>query len=76
MTVTAKGLDGSSGKGVEEEDTSAGFVKYCPIVLITKCKVSLLGVDSLWAWLHVYSGRLGVIVVDLCYFALFEDFSL
>ena len=49
MTVTAKGLDGSSGKGVEEEDTSAGFVKYCPIVLITKCKVSLLGVDSLWA---------------------------
>ena len=22
------------------------------------------------------SGRLGVIVVDLCYFALFEDFSL
>jgi hypothetical protein len=26
--------------------------------------------------LHVYSGRLGVIVVDLCYFALFEDFSL
>ena len=48
MTVTAKGLDGSSGEGVEEEDTSAGFVKYCPIVLITKCKVSLLGVDSLW----------------------------
>ena len=36
MTVTAKGLDGSSGEGVEEEDTSAGFVKYCPIVLITK----------------------------------------
>ena len=38
MTVTAKGLDGSSGsirsgEGVEEEDTSAGFVKYCPIVL-------------------------------------------
>ena len=32
MTVTAKGLDGSSGEG--EEDTSAGFVKYCPIVLI------------------------------------------
>ena len=35
-------------------------------------KVSLLGVDALW----VYSGRLGVIVVDLCYFALSEDFSL
>jgi hypothetical protein len=38
MTVTAKGLDGSSGsirsgEGVEEEDTSAGFVKNCPIVL-------------------------------------------
>ena len=37
MTVTAKGLDGSSGsissgEGVEEEDNSAGFVKYCPIV--------------------------------------------
>ena len=47
MTVTAKGLDGS-GEGVEE-DTSAGFDKYCPIILITKCKVSLLGVDSLWA---------------------------
>ena len=38
-------------------------------------KVSLLGVDSLWGWLHVYSCRLGVIVVYLCYFALFEDFS-
>ena len=32
MTVTAKGLDDSSGEG--EEDTSAGFVKYYPIVLI------------------------------------------
>ena len=30
-------------------------------------KVSLLGVDS---------GILGFIVVDLCYFALFEDFLL
>ena len=38
MTVTAKGLDGSSGEGVEEEDTSAGFVKYCPIVLINAKK--------------------------------------
>ena len=26
--------------------------------------------------LQIYSGRLGVIVIDLCYFALFEDFSL
>ena len=25
---------------------------------------------------QIYSGRLGVTVVDLCYFALFEDFSL
>ena len=33
-------------------------------------KVNLRGVDSL-----VYSGRLGLIVVDLCYFALFGDFS-
>ena len=41
-------------------------------------KVSLQGVDSLWSdstfipvdWV------LGIIVVDLCYFALFEDFSL
>ena len=33
MTVTAKGLDGNSGKGVEEEDSSAGFVKYRPIFL-------------------------------------------
>ena len=45
MTVTAKGLDGSSGsissgEGVEEEDTSAGFVKYCPIVLIKVEKFS------------------------------------
>ena len=38
MTVTAKGLDGSSGEG--EEDTSAGFVKYCPIVLIKVEKFS------------------------------------
>ena len=40
MTVTAKGLDGSSGEGEEEEDTSAGFVKYCPIVLIKVEKFS------------------------------------
>ena len=39
-------------------------------------KVSLLGVYSLWGDCTVYSGRLGIIVVDLCYLALFEDFSL
>ena len=38
-----------------------------------KIKVSLLGVDSL---LGVCTFIPGVIVVDLCYFALFEDFSL
>ena len=44
----------------------------------TGTKVSLLGVDLLWGdcTFNVYSGRLGVIAVDLCYFALFEDFSL
>ena len=47
MTVTAKGLDGSSGsirsgEGVEEEDTSAGFVKSCPIVLKNAKKASFL----------------------------------
>ena len=36
-------------------------------------KVSLLGVDSLWSDCTFIPG---VIVVDLCYFALFEDFSL
>ena len=30
-------------------------------------RVSVQGVESLWGWLEVYSGRLGVIVVDLCY---------
>ena len=35
-------------------------------------KDSLSGVESLWAlgWLHVYSGRLGVIVVNLCFFTM------
>merc|ERR1712051_779346 len=37
-----------------------------------EARVSVQGVESL---LKIYSGRLGVIVVDLCYFALFEDFS-
>ena len=36
-----------------------------------KIRVSVQGVESLWS-----NCRLGVIVVDLCYFALFEDFSL
>ena len=37
-------------------------------------RVSVQGVKSLWGDFRL--GRLGVIVVDLCYFALFEDFSL
>ena len=45
-------------------------------LLARHSKVSLL-VVALWGDLwHVYSGRLGVIVADLCYVALFEDFSL
>ena len=43
-------------------------------------KVSLLGVEVLWGNCTFYSSRLGVIlaegVIDLCYVALFEDFSL
>ena len=41
-------------------------------------RVSVQGVESLWGDCRfmVYFGRLVVIVVDLCYFALFEDFSL
>ena len=41
-------------------------------------KVRLLGVDSVWGdcMMHVQSGRLGVIVVELCHFGPFEDFSL
>ena len=37
-------------------------------------RVSVEGVESLWG--DCRFGRLGVIVVDLCYFAPFEDFSL
>ena len=39
-------------------------------------KVSLLGVVALWDDYTFYSGRLGVIVADLYYVALFEDLSL
>ena len=41
-------------------------------------RVSVQGVESLWGdcRTQVFSGRLGVKVVDLCYFALTEDFSL
>ena len=46
-------------------------------VFYEKDRVSVQGVESLWGpGLEVYSGRLGVIVVNLCYFALSEDFSL
>ena len=46
MTVTAKGLDGSS-EGVEEEDTSAGFVKYCPIVLLKVAQINYVSTNQL-----------------------------
>jgi hypothetical protein len=39
-------------------------------------KISLQGVDSLWGDCTFIPCRLGIIVVDLCYFAQFEDFSL
>ena len=40
-------------------------------------KVSLLGVDSLWGDCTFIPADWGsYVVVDLCYFALFEDFSL
>ena len=35
-------------------------------------KVKLVSLELL-RWLHVYSGRLGVIVVDLCYFAHYQN---
>ena len=39
-------------------------------------RVSVQGVDSLWGDCRFIPAVWGVIVVDLCYFALFEDFSL
>ena len=39
-------------------------------------RVSVQEVESLLGWLQIYSGILGVTVVDLCNFALFDDFSL
>ena len=39
-------------------------------------KVSLLGVDSPWGDCTFIPSDWGVIVVYLCYFAPFEDFSL
>ena len=39
-------------------------------------KVSILGVHSLLGDLHVCSCRLGILVVNLCYFAVFVDFLL
>ena len=55
------------------------FAATSPLNLIIKLQ-SLLGimglnVDTL-GWLHIYSGRLGVIVADLCYVSLFEDILL
>ena len=39
-------------------------------------KVSLLGVDSLWGDYTFIPADWGSLVVDSCYFALFEGFSL
>ena len=39
-------------------------------------RVSVQGVESLWGDCRFIPADWGVIVVDLCYFALFEDFSL
>ena len=45
------------------------------IKVMAHYKVSLLGVDSLWGDCMFIPADWGVIVVDLWYFALFEDFS-
>ena len=39
-------------------------------------RVSVQEVESLWGDCRFIPADWGVIVVDLCYFALFEDFSL
>ena len=36
---------------------------------------SVQGVESLWGDCRFIPADCGVLVVDLCYFALFEDFS-
>ena len=48
-------------------------VSISRIQITIRARVSVQGVESL---LQVYTGRLGVIVVDLCYFALFTLFTI
>ena len=53
------------------------FVKTCDkLVICIKGRVSIQGVESLWGDCRFIPADWGVTVVDLCYFALFEDFSL
>ena len=52
------------------------LVWFCPYNFTIFSKVSLLGVDSLWGDCTFIPADWGSLVVDLCYFVLFEDFSL
>ena len=53
------------------------FSLVSPLIwMSTYSKVSLLGVDSPWGDCTFIPSDWGVIVVYLCYFAPFEDFSL
>ena len=68
---------------VDHEGCSCGPMNSFVVIRIKldkECKIELVSNSPRsWitlGWLQIYSGRLGVTVVDLCYFALFEDFSL
>ena len=64
---------GGSGSWRSESVTSAHHVSRPKEGAISgKSKVSLLGVDALWGDCKF----IPVIVADLCYVALFEEFSL
>ena len=58
---------GAAGlKWSESDETRQEFVD----------RVSVQGVESLWDDCRFIPADLGSYVIDLCYFALFEDFSL
>ena len=61
-------VTGSSQKNLEEIPNEKSIIP----------RVSVQGVESLWGdcRMQIYSGRLGVIVVNLCQIPLFEDFLL
>ena len=68
---------GGSGSWRSESVTSAHHVSRPKEGAISgKSKVSLLGVDALWGDCKFIPADWGVIVADLYYVALFEDFSL